>query len=297
MKPDLQRYPMNEQILILGRGGQLARAIIEEFERTNISFHALSHKDLDIRDVQKVRHHIKDKKPRWVINCAAFTQVDLAETQSDLAFQVNAEAVDNLSRLCKEESAILIHFSTDYVYHNKENRPLLETDICTPQSVYGKSKLAGEEAVRKNGGHHLIFRISWLFAPWGQNFFHTMTSLASKRDELRVVSDQIGAPTYAPDVAIHIRSIIQNVDFSTLPKISGTYNLSQHGVASWYDFARSIVNPQFPKTRISPVLTREFQRPAQRPSYSLMNLEKVQATFDLSIRHWELCVVDCLQVK
>jgi dTDP-4-dehydrorhamnose reductase len=242
---------MNRSILILGRGGQLARSFMEDFEREGISYRALSQKDLDIRNHQAVHRYLEELQPRWVINCAAFTNVDLAETNTTEAFKVNAEAVDNLSYICKQLSSVLIHFSTDYVYHNDINRPLRETDACTPQSVYGQSKWDGEQAIRENGGAHFIFRISWLFAPWGQNFFNTISNLAATREELRVVSDQIGTPTYAPDVAQYVRSIIHGLDSSKLPEVTGTYNLTQSGVASWYDFARSIIRRQFPDTRMN----------------------------------------------
>lgn len=286
---------MNKSILILGRGGQLARSFMEDFEREGIPYRALSQKELDICNHEEVQASIEEMQPQWVINCAAFTNVDLAESQPKQAFQVNAEAVDHLSKTCKQVSALLIHFSTDYVYHNEVNRPLQETDACTPKSVYGQSKLAGEEAIRKNDGAHFIFRISWLFAPWGQNFLKTICDLAATREELSVVCDQIGTPTYAPDVAKYVRSIIQGLDTSKPQDVTGTYNLSQSGVASWFDFARSIVRRQFPDTRIVPVPTHEFPRPAPRPAYSLMNLEKVKATFGLKLRHWEDCVEDCLR--
>lgn len=288
---------MNKRVLVLGQGGQLARAVVQELKLNDIDHLALSQKDLDICNESAVKAAFEKVQPHWVINCAAFTQVDLAETESDLAHQVNAEAVSSLSQSCKEANATLVHFSTDYVYHNRKNRPLIESDPCEPQSVYGQSKLAGENAIREHGGHHLIFRISWLFAPWGQNFFQTMTKLASTRKEIRVVCDQIGAPTFAPDVANTLIKIIQNTDSHRLDSVSGTYNLAQTGVASWYDFARSIIIPQFPDTEIIPVLTDEFPRPAPRPAYSVMNLEKVRTQFDLKIRHWQSCVEDCLQIK
>ncbi len=288
---------MNKRVLVLGEGGQLARAVVEELKVNGIDHLALSQTELDICNESAVKATIDKVQPHWVINCAAFTQVDLAETKSNQAHLVNAEAVSSISRVCKEVGATLVHFSTDYVYHNGKNRPLVETDPCKPKSVYGQSKLAGEDAIRKMGCKHLIFRISWLFAPWGNNFFRTMSRLGETHKEIRVVYDQIGAPTYAPEVAAILTRIVQKTDSEQLNEISGTYNLAQTGVASWYDFARSIIKPQFPDTEIIPVLTREFPRPAPRPSYSVMNLEKVRNQFDLNIRHWQTCVEDCLESK
>jgi len=288
---------MNKRVLVLGAGGQLARAVVDELKVNGIDHLALRQTELDICNKPAVKATVDKVQPNWVINCAAFTQVDLAETQSDLAHLVNAEAVSNLSRICKEVDATLIHFSTDYVYHNSKNSPLIETDPCKPKSVYGQSKLAGEDAIRRTGCKHLIFRISWLFAPWGNNFFKTMSHLGETHQEIRVVYDQIGAPTYAPEVAASLAGIVQKTDSEQLNEISGTYNLAQTGVASWYDFARCIIKPQFPDAKIIPVLTREFPRPAPRPSYSVMNLEKVRNQFDLNIRHWQTCVEDCLDSK
>ena len=288
---------MNKRVLVLGKGGQLARAVVRELEKDGIDHLALSQTELDICNKPAVKATVDKVQPNWVINCAAFTQVDLAETESDLAHLVNAEAVSNLSRVCKEVDATLIHFSTDYVYHNGQNSPLVESAPCKPKSVYGQSKLAGEDAILKMGCKHLIFRISWLFAPWGNNFFRTMSRLGETHQEIRVVYDQIGAPTYAPELSAILSRIVQKTDSKQLNEISGIYNLAQTGVASWYDFARSIVKPQFPETEIIPVLTREFPRPAPRPSYSVMNLEKVRNQFDLNIRHWQTCVEDCLKSK
>ncbi|NBC24186.1 MAG: dTDP-4-dehydrorhamnose reductase [Bacteroidetes bacterium] len=288
---------MNKRVLVLGQGGQLARAIVQELKLNGIEYLALSQAELDICHAPAVEAVFEKLRPDWVINCAAYTQVDLAETESEQAHLVNAIAVSSLSRICNRFSAILVHFSTDYVYHNGKNRPLVETDPCKPQSVYGQSKLAGEKAIRKAGGCYLIFRISWLFAPWGRNFFHTMTTLASKHPEIKVVCDQIGAPTYAPDIAALLTRIIQRTQPNEIGEISGVYNLAQTGVASWYDFARAIILPQFPDKEIIPVPTDIFPRPAARPSFSVMNLEKFRSQFQFTLRHWQSCVIDCLETK
>ena len=286
---------MANKIVLLGAGGQLARAFEDQLRSRLWEFVAISKEGLDICDENAVEKKLSLTKPDYVINCAAYTAVDAAEENEADAYRVNAEAVDSLSRICSEIQAVFIHFSTDYVYHNAINRPLIETDSCTPTSIYGKSKLAGESAIISNGGPHLIFRISWLFAPWGHNFLQTMHSLGRSRDTVKVVCDQIGAPTYAPDLSMSVLDIIEKLPRRDRASISGVYNLSQSGVASWYDFARSIILPDFPDTEIVPVSTKEFPRPAPRPSYSVMNLSKVFKDFQIRPRHWEETVNDCLK--
>lgn len=281
--------------MLLGAGGQLARAIEDQLKSRVWEYVAITKEGLDICDKNAVREKLERQKPQYVINCAGYTAVDAAEENEADAFRLNAEAVDSLSRICNEIQAIFIHFSTDYVYHNEINRPLLETDPCTPASVYGKSKLAGEKAIMSNGGPHLIFRISWLFAPWGNNFLQTMYGVGKSRKRVKVVSDQIGAPTYAPDLSMHVIDIIEKLprkDSISIPRI---YNLSQSGVASWYDFARSIILPDFPDREIIPVSTEAFPRPAPRPNYSIMDLGKIMADFQIQPRHWEETVNDCLK--
>jgi dTDP-4-dehydrorhamnose reductase len=284
------------KIMLLGAGGQLARAFEYQLRSRVWEYVAFTKENLDICDKNAVKEELEGQNPDYVINCAGYTAVDAAEASEADAFRLNAEAVDSLSRICNEIQAVLIHFSTDYVYHNEINRPLIETDPCTPASVYGKSKLAGEKAIMANGGPHFIFRISWLFAPWGNNFLQTMYGLGKSRKKVKVVCDQIGAPTYAPDLSIFVLDSLENLPRKDRLSPPGIYNFSQSGVASWYDFARSIILPDFPDTEIIPVSTEAFPRPAPRPPYSIMDLGKVRAHFQILPRHWRETVNDCLKV-
>jgi len=288
---------MVNKVLLLGAGGQLAHAFERELQSKSLPYVAYSQKQLDICNEKALRQSIAAEDPAWVINCAAYTAVDAAEENKQAAYRVNADAVASLSEICAEKEAILIHFSTDYVYDNAVNKPLTEKDICTPKSIYGQSKLAGEQAIQASTASHLIFRISWLFAPWGNNFFKTMSKLGSKNETLRIVYDQVGTPSYAPDIARTVVGIMRKIPPHEISRASGIYNLSQTGVASWYDFARAILLPQFPQIELIPVLTSAFPRPAPRPSYSVLNLEKVRKEFDLNIRHWQPCVEDCLRTN
>jgi dTDP-4-dehydrorhamnose reductase len=282
---------MNKRILLIGRQGQLARAFQASLLDSGLSFEVRGRDELNILDAVSVTKEIQSLQAEVVINCAAYTAVDRAESEPEAAEALNYYAVRDLGKICSDSKALLIHFSTDYVYHNSLNRPLIESDPTTPQSKYGKTKLAGEQALLSLENPPLILRISWLYAPWGDNFVGSMLRLARERKVLSVVDDQIGTPTYAPDLARDITQLLTEHSLDELLSAGGIYNYTQSGVASWYDFARAILHKRYPEVVLHPIPTSAFPRPAPRPTYSVLNTRKFQQQWSKSMRHW----MDCLE--
>lgn len=282
------------RILITGAGGQLGR----EFNALSPSWQDeiffWTRKEVDICDPD-LASHVKTINPTHVINCAAYTAVDLAESQAEAAYQVNAEAVATLAKVCAILQIPLIHFSTDYIYHNRLRRPLLETDPARPKGIYAKSKLKGEKMLFDNHSLALVFRVSWLYSTFGNNFPKTILRLAGERPTLNVVNDQIGAPTYARDLADTILQIIRTTrNKEGWQKISGIYNYSNEGTTSWFEIAQRVVQFSHLNCRINPIPSREFPTAAPRPRYSKLNLSKFRETFHLGIRPWDDALVECL---
>lgn len=282
---------MNKRILLIGRHGQLARAFRSSLGDSGLRFEVRGREELNILDSASVEKEMRSLQAEIVINCAAYTAVDRAESEVEAAEALNHHAVRDLGRICSAQKALLIHFSTDYVYHNTVNRPLQESDPTTPQSVYGKTKLAGERALLSLDRTPLIFRISWLYAPWGDNFVASMLRLARERETLSIVDDQIGTPTYAPDLARDITQLLIEQSVDELHSAGGIYNYTQSGVASWYDFARAILHQRYPEVTLYPIPSSDFPRPAPRPSYSVLDTRKFQRQWSRSMRHW----MDCLE--
>ena len=282
------------RILITGANGQLG----QEFSR--LPYNAReetifwTRQDVDICDHQ-LEQKIKAVHPTHLINCAAYTAVDLAESQPERAFMVNADAVANLAEVCTKLNIPMIHFSSDYVYHNHLRRPLEESDPTRPKGVYAKSKLKGEQFFMGRHPYPLIFRVSWLYSTFGNNFPKTILGLASKREQLNVVKDQVGAPTYAKDVAEMVIRIIRNQrSTQDWKKISGIYNYSNEGLTNWYEMASFIVRFSQLNCQINPIPSRDFPTAASRPRYSKLNLSKFRVTFGNEIRDWQDAMEECL---
>jgi len=270
-------------VLVTGAGGQLAQCIQQLQPDFNYAFYFKDRKALDITDTASIHSTLDELKPDVIINTAAYTQVDLAETETEKAFAINHLGVANLATCCAERTVKLIHISTDYVFDGKSDRPYLETDLTEPQTAYGKSKLAGERAIEEAKlPAFWILRTAWLYSIYGKNFYKTILKLAGSRDELSVVSDQTGVPTQALDLA---RFILEN-----LPKIdrqnSGIYHYVNSGRATWYDFAKTIIVQNGLKTSVIPVTSSQYPTAARRPEYSVLDNSKIQETFNFSIRHW-----------
>ncbi len=281
------------RILITGSKGQLGNEIRVlapaypdfEFQYTDVA-------ELDITNLQDVKNWFDSNKPEVIINCAAYTAVDKAESDESATFLINATAVENLARSATGIDALMVHVSTDYVFDGRSFTPYCETDPTNPQSVYGRSKLAGEEAVRQYATKAIILRTSWLYSAFGNNFVKTMIKFGKEREELNVVFDQIGTPTYARDLAKAILDIIP----SSL-QFGGTelFHYSNEGVASWFDFAKTVIDNTPVTCKINPILTRDYPSPAHRPIFSVLNKSKIKETFKITIPYWRDSVIDCIE--
>lgn len=254
---------------------------------------------MDIGNKRAVARYFKNNKNiRWVINCAAYTAVDKAESEPDKAKRINVAGTKNLAQACTALGAALIHFSTDYVYHNRQNTPFKEGDPVQPKSVYARTKLAGERAaMRAHPGGVMVLRTSWVYAPAGHNFVNTMLRLGKERASVSVVADQIGTPTYAPDLALAVLQIIQQVERGIVPKakLSGIWHYSNEGVASWYDFAQAIFELKNLDCAVLPIETKDYPTPALRPPFSVLNKAKIKSAFGLEIPHWRESLERCLE--
>jgi len=280
------------KILITGSNGQLGSEIRElasaytlyEFLYTDVA-------ELDITDEEEVNYFFELHSPDVVINCAAYTAVDKAETDEETAFRVNALATGNLARAASDSGAFMVHISTDYVYDGENFRPYIETDLINPVSVYAKSKAAGEEAVQLAGGKAIIIRTSWLYSAFGNNFIKTMMKYGKERDALNVVFDQVGTPTYAHDLA---KAILDIIPMAMIDERIEVYHYSNEGVASWYDFAKAIHQIANITCRVNPIPTRDYPLPAKRPFYSVLDKSKIKKRFAVGIPYWRDSVKSCI---
>jgi dTDP-4-dehydrorhamnose reductase len=274
-----------KQILVTGSKGQLGSALQEcAWQYKQFAFLYLDINELDLTNEKQVRKYFDRERIDYIINCAAFTSVDQAEKQPEEVFAVNAGIPSLLGAICSKGSTRLIHISSDYVYNGKHNVPHLEDEDPVAVSVYAQSKLNGERALWENP-HAIIIRTSWLYSEYGNNFLKTMIRLSKEKDELKVVFDQTGTPTYAGDLA---SAILHIIDFSENKAYKqGIYNYSNEGICSWYDFAVEIMHLIGSKCHIKPIRTSEFPLPAQRPEYSVLDKRKISDTFGLKIPHWK----------
>ena len=282
-----------KNILVTGADGQLGmelRDLADFYPDFNFIF---SNKEqLDITNADVVENFFSIYQIDFCINCAAYTKVDKAEEEHELAFKINADAPENLAKICKRHNVIFIHISTDFVFDGKKSIPYIEKDPTKALSVYGQSKLSGEEKIAASTSKYLIIRTSWVYSHYGHNFMKTMSRLGGEKSDLRVVYDQIGTPTYAKDLA---HAILKMVSHNDLPNKFGVYHFSNEGVASWYDFAHAIMELQNYNCKVFPIETNEYPTPAARPSYSVLNKSKIKSAFDLQIPHWRESLTACLK--
>ncbi len=277
------------RILITGGGGQLAKCIRHEATGFDYELFFENRQELDISNAKSVHDAFERIEPNAVINTAAYTAVDLAEQEAGKAFAINETGVANLAEACKMHNAALVHISTDYVFDGNSSQPYLETDVTNPQTVYGKSKRAGEMALINSGiATYWILRTAWLYSDYGKNFYKTISHLAETRDELTVVDDQRGAPTQALDLA---RFILENIAHIA-PHNADIYHFVNSGNATWYDFASEIVSKKNTKTRVLPVTSAHYPTAAKRPAYSVLDNSKIQQTFHFKIRNWREAMPD-----
>ncbi len=284
-------------ILVTGANGQLGQCFQQlAAQYPQIPFFFAGSVELDVADQRAVSLFFKKNRPAWCVNCAAYTAVDKAESEPDKARKINVQGVKNLAAACAEAGIPLIHFSTDYVYHGRQNTPFRETDPVSPKGVYARTKLAGERAALKTHPLTMVIRTSWVYAAHGHNFVRTMLRLAAERPEIRVVFDQIGSPTYAPDLAEAVLNIIQKIENqeNTRESLAGIWHYSNEGVASWYDFAKAVFELKNVTVKVFPIETSAFPTLALRPPFSLLNKAKIKAAFRLDIPHWRESLAKCL---
>lgn len=276
-------------ILVTGAKGQLGSDLVPLLNEKGHGIIAPGSGELDITDLQAVKRAVNENRPEIIINCAAYTKVDMAEIERDRAFAVNSQGAANIAKAAKEAGAALIHISTDFVFDGLRSTPYSEGDGVNPLGAYGSSKLEGEEEVRAALDEHIIIRTSWLYGMEGGNFVKTILHLASEREALRIVYDQAGCPTWTRDLAGVIASFTEAVHTG---EVFGTYHYSNEGVASWYDFATAIIEEAILRGatlrcgHIEPILTQEYPAPAKRPPYSVMDKGKVKKTLGIPIPHW-----------
>ena len=277
-------------VLVTGGKGQLAHCIKDVIkEQKGYNFIFVDYDELDITNEKEVNSFFINYKISYCVNCAAYTVVDKAESESLLANSVNHLGVAYLANACTLHNAVLIQISTDFVFDGAKNLPYTEEDTPNPISIYGDSKLKGENAIIKSLEKYFIVRTSWLYSEYGHNFLKTMIRLGNEKSELLVVNDQLGSPTYAKDLAKFILKIIVEESQSY-----GMYHFSNEGQATWYDFAKSIFIKTNKDVNLKPITTSDYPTPAKRPKYSLLDKTKVKKIFNLVIPHWEVSLSECI---
>ena len=289
--------------LILGSSGQVGRELSRSLQSLGRGA-ALSRQQCDLAVAGEVAEAIARHEPDVVINAAAYTAVDRAEDEPQSAYRVNADAVEELARACAERNVPLVHYSTDYVYSGQGDKPFQEDDATGPLSVYGKSKLAGEQAIARAGARALIFRTSWVYASHGSNFVKTMLRLGRERDDLSVIDDQIGAPTWAATIADVTALALyawQREQWS--PSLAGVYHLTASGATSWHGFAEAVFEEALAlqlidraeMPRVAPIPSADYPQKAPRPKNSRMDLARLEQAFGLSMPDWRDALRSCLQ--
>jgi dTDP-4-dehydrorhamnose reductase len=279
------------RILLIGKIGQVGW----ELRRTlapMAQVACVDYPEIDLTTGDSIRRWVHETRPNIVINAAAYTAVDKAESELDKAMKINGVAPGILAEEAKKLGALLVHYSTDYVFDGAKTEPYVETDAPNPLGAYGRTKLAGDEAVRAIGGAHLIFRLCWVYGARGQNFMLTMMRLAREREKLRVVGDQVGCPTWsrmiAETTALALKQVVAAPDPAAF---TGTYHLASSGVTSWHGFADAIIKlmPADGKkcTQVEAISTAEYPTPTKRPAYSVLSCDKLERVFGLRLPHWE----------
>ena len=278
-------------VLVTGSSGQLGQSL--QYLAPNyqeIQFVFCTSSDLNITDITQCHAVFKQYQPDYCINAAAYTAVDKAESELEKAHIINVIGAKNIAEVCKAYNTVLLHISTDFVFNGTKKSPYTEEDIPNPTGVYGKTKREGEIAVQQTWEKHFIVRTSWVYSQFGHNFMKTMLRLASERDTISVVNDQIGTPTNAVDLADALVQIILTDNRQTTTDNFGIYNFSNEGQCSWYDFAKKIFEINKTQIELKAIPTSSFPTPAQRPAYSVLDKSKIKNTFGLSIKNWDACL-------
>lgn len=283
------------QVLVTGSKGQLGREI-KKFRNHFAQIYSFTDiEELDVTDSSAIESYLASQPAKYIINCAAYTDVDRAESEPDQAMLLNRDAISNLtSALDSHPETRIIHLSTDYIFRGDLLRPLKEDDNPDPLSVYGKTKLEGEKILHEHP-RALVIRTSWLFSMFGRNFVKSMINRMDQYDDVKVVYDQIGTPTYAEDLALAIMRIISEVEAGNKPFVPGIFNFSNEGVCSWYDLAMEICRLITCKGRVLPVETAEYPVPAERPPYSVLNKTKIKEVYGVEVPYWRASLEKCIK--
>ena len=290
---------IEQNLLITGANGQLGRCLRDlatEYQEKYRFFYT-DVEELDITDAAAIEKYVVDNQINIIINAAAYTAVDKAEDDVEMAYKLNRDAVRNLAETARARNCLLVHISTDYVFSGESCHPYEVDDTPAPKSVYGASKLAGERAVQESGCQAVVIRTSWLYSEYGNNFVKTMLRLGTERESLNVVCDQIGGPTYAGDLA---RVIYRLIEVTPQEGKTEFYHFANEGVCSWYDFAKAIMEHGGKKCMVSPIFTSEYPAKARRPAFSVFNLRKTRLTTKTNIPYWRdslKLVINKLQEK
>jgi dTDP-4-dehydrorhamnose reductase len=293
------------RILVTGKNGQLGRSI-QKIVNTDTKignnqspndFIFVGREELDLSSESSISHYFDNNKFDIIINCAAYTQVDKAEQEAELANQINHLAVKQLASIASTQQARLIHISTDYVFDGEINKPYLETDMPNPINVYSRTKLAGEKALQTvMPMNALIIRASWLYSEYDNNFVSTMLKLGKEQDELSVVNDQMGSPTYAADLAYVILEIIMHNKFRDVAQTTQIYNYSNEGKISWYEFAKEIFKIEKIECEVNSITTQQYPTSDKRPRNTLMNRDKIVKVFNIKISNWKSSLNTCMAI-
>ncbi len=283
-----------QTVLVTGADGQLGQSIKAQISNSQYLVTYVTQCDIDFSRTESIDAYFDKNNFDIIINCAAYTLVDKAESEPDLAEQINHFAVKQLAQIAKTHGSTLIHVSTDYVFAGTQCRPYIEEDQTDPQSVYGASKLNGEMAMLTEAPKGLIIRTSWLYSEFGNNFVKTMMRLGHERDQLNVVFDQIGTPTYAGDLARAIICILDSEFFEEQTRVPEVFHFSNEGGTSWYDFAKEIFKFCDINCKVSPIESIDYPTPAKRPGYSLLNKRKIKSVFGLQIPYWMDSLEKCI---
>lgn len=292
-----------KRILLIGGNGQVStyvqRALnnAQRLSELKVELQVASRDQLDLMHLDSIAATLEEMAPDIIINPAAYTAVDLAESEQEAAFTINRDAVAEIAAYCARKGVILIHFSTDYVFAGDASSPYLESDATAPTGVYGQSKLAGENAIIASGAQAIILRTAWVYSNHGKNFYKTMLGLAQSRNELSVVADQIGAPTFAGSIADAVQKLVRIIveQDRLAPEQTGIFHFTCQGQTSWAAFAKAIfVENEITSIKVNSISTQEYPTPAARPAYSVLNLDKLNKVFGISLPHWGTALAHCV---
>ncbi|HTM81124.1 dTDP-4-dehydrorhamnose reductase [Asticcacaulis sp.] len=286
------------RILVTGKEGQVDTSLQTLGDKLGLEIIRIGLPEIDLSQPETLEAPVRDARPDVIISSAAYTTVDKAETEAELAQTINGDAPGALARLAAELDIPILHLSTDYVFAGDKHGAYDETDTPAPASVYGKTKLSGEDQIRAATDNHVILRTAWVYSPYGNNFVKTMLRLGETRDELNVVADQYGCPTYAPEIARALLAVAQQVVIDRDPTLRGTFHLTGQGETNWAEFAEAIFAGAESRgrkpVRIKPIPASEYPTPAKRPANSRLNGDKLDDTYGLRLDPWRESLDDCL---